>query len=303
MASGSLTTDLLQKSVHTLRSESAWIGSPRTEATASSIFAMALRVPALAHFSVHVPFTAFPYRLVELLRRGDGQDDEFEWQTRIAGFFATPSCCLDRFSEHIRQMFASEQELRSDRAQEMLNLICEHIDCSTYSTERLHSSNSRRARSRTSTHEMSLPQVAAYQAEGIPLSCRLFKCLQAETPEHSRSSKRKSGEEGTDPPPAKKKRGGGGGWRAFLHCEGQGEGHKDLHDLCLRYNSLSDEERNKFRELGRDATQLHRQGRAFPRTFLQASTERVAQLLEGKSLQMVLGGSLVSSAHSLASAE
>ena len=189
-------------------------------------------------------------------------------------FLSMPLCCLDEFSCHIRQQFHSERLLASSECQQILHLVLEHLDGSTYSTERVHSCNLRRARARTFTHSMSVPQVAAFQAEATPHLCRTFETLQAQEATSGRGNrKRKLSAAGL----SSKRGGGGGAWRAFVHVRGQGAGAADFSHLAEVYRDLPDNEKEAFVSLGKQGTLLHRDGdSSFPRPFRASECQTLA---------------------------
>ena len=185
-----------------------------------------------------------------------------DWEANAMAFLSTPRCGLDAFSQVFQEEFGTVVALASERCQQILHMLLRELELSTYSTERLHSSNSRRARARYATHSLTVPQMAVAQSEGIPQCCRPFAKLQASTDvSASKGQKRKRLEAGaTD----RKKRGGGGAWRAWLHVHGQGTGKIDWHQQSLDYQACGDEEWNRMQEIGKQATILNRTGRAFP---------------------------------------
>ena len=257
------------QTVQMLRNEISWLGTPHNEAVASTVMAFCLRSVAVAHYDLHMPYSGYPNKLAKLLLEGSTFREVSLWQEEVAVFLSTPMCCLDPFSKKWREMFHSEALLRTKRAQMMLHMVCEQLDTSTYSTERLHSSNARRARSRTFTHELSLPQMAAYQSEAFPL---YYKAVTSMQPLRNKvREKRKAEDQLPEATEAKRKRGGGGSWRSFLHVRSQGDGRPDWHRLSEEYSALTEDELSMFHHLDQRATLLHREGQAFPRSLLQHS--------------------------------
>ena len=175
LASGELAAEMMIALVSRLRDELTSQNAPRTEQAASLIFAVYLRVAALACYEVEVQFAAYPYKLVLLLcPPGSHEDRHADWEEQAASFLTCPSCCLDTFSAELQRRFPTSISLQTQECQQMLQALFLELDCTTYSTERAHASNARRVRARNSTHELTLAQTAVCQAEAIPHSCHRF---------------------------------------------------------------------------------------------------------------------------------
>ena len=292
LTSGQLTSPLMASVVHSARDPMEWRNCPHTEAAASSIVSVTLRVAALTCYELELPFQGYPYKLMDLLRpvRPTVQQDA-EWQESVAVFLSAPPCCLDSFSLAFRRRFSTPEQLEAQRCQQLLHCLCLQLDCTTYTTERLHSTNARRVQARRSTRSLSLAQAAAFQTEGVPLACRHFKKLQSQATAPAPSRKRKLHDE-DESKERPKRRGAGGAWRAFIHTNGQGIGRTDFADLAGQYWALSDEEYQHFAQLGKQATALSRSyanTRAFPLTH-RAAMVKVQPRIPGPTLQTVLAG-------------
>ena len=175
LASGSLTIDLMRNVLSTLRREDAWQIAPHTEEVASTIFAVGLRAAAAASHFVHLPFTGYPHKLVDLLYpHGVSPETHADWEEKVAQFLSMPPCYMDSFSLQFRSQFSTSRALQSEMCQQMLHAVTRQLECSTYSTERLHSGTARRCRARTSTHSASLAQIALEQVEAIPHGCNIL---------------------------------------------------------------------------------------------------------------------------------
>ena len=237
LASGEIAAELMAKTVAGLRNELSWQQIPHTEENASLLFSVHLRVAATSVHDLVVPFSAWPYRLVELIY--PSQADVFahsDWEERVAIFLSAPACQMDRFSRAFRDSYNTAEALHSKLCQELLKALCRELDGSTYSTERLHASTSRRVRARISTHQMSLAQAAAFHSQGIPHSCLRFASL---LPSNSpKQQKRLIDDADATDKRSKRQKCAGGSWRAFLHCQAQGPGRKNLHDLAMQYGAL-----------------------------------------------------------------
>ena len=254
--------------VSRLRSESTSQTAPHTENAASLIFAVYLRAAALACYELELPFAAYPYKLVKLLcPHSDDEARQAQWEEDAAVFLTCPPCCLDAFSAQFQSTFPTWISIQSLECQQMLEALFLEVDCTTYSTERAHSSNARRVRTRTSTHQLTLAQTALCQAEAVPHACHRFQSLQQGHTGHKRKRAFVADHNVEEDEEACKSKGYGGAWRAFLHCRAQGPGRKSFSTLAENYRELSPESHRHYEELGKEATVLRRNyglSRAFP---------------------------------------
>ena len=294
--SGEFAKRLVVNSARTLLNEASWSQAPHTEASAAIIFAVVLRVAAVACYDLLLPFNGYPYKLVELLYPSEATpENEAIWQESALQFLTLSPCCLDAFSLHFRGLFREITDLRGATCQQMLHALCQQLDGSTYSTEKLHSLNSRRICARSSTHQMSLPQAAVFHMEAIPQGCRQFHGFHA-CHGHPQQHQKRALPQQDSGRGVKKRRGGGGGWRAFVHRQGQGEGSANFKDLASQYRRLSPENRAAYQELGRQASAVHRHHpgtRAFPLTHKTALKKSEPKVKVGPTFKDVLTGAKI----------
>eukprot|EP00971_Amphidinium_carterae_P015277 301410-Amphidinium_carterae.1 len=83
----------------------------------------------------------WPYKLFNLINTPE------DAQALLTSADAHP-CMVDAFSQSIMACYGSVEALQGDEAREVLATTSLQAICSTYSTERLHSSNARRCKAR-----------------------------------------------------------------------------------------------------------------------------------------------------------
>ena len=138
-----------------LLSSGQWQDLPKTNAQQAFIVQMVLRPCAVLYELVVVKHRGFPHRLFSLLLV-EGLEE-----TIVAEAQAFP-CLLDEFSEAFLARYPDAASLRTLEARCVLSMIALQAMNNTHGTERLHSSNARRARSRTHTHVIKLHDVAMF---------------------------------------------------------------------------------------------------------------------------------------------
>ena len=126
---------------------------PQTEATASTVFKLALRQAAVLYeLVVSRCRHAFPYQLFMLL-------DHPEESARVIAIAREKPCVLDEFSRDFLAVYNSEQLLQGEDARQTLAAVGAQLVANTHSTERLHSRHARKAALRAQTTRMSLPDL------------------------------------------------------------------------------------------------------------------------------------------------
>eukprot|EP00971_Amphidinium_carterae_P352972 6492784-Amphidinium_carterae.3 len=257
---GSLATSALQRQLRTYRNDSWWHSAPCTQHAASDIFRLTARSAGMLYANVLLRFSGYPYRLAEMVRPGDAQDE-----ARRAFLDARP-CMLDVFSLELRNDFPTMEALRSDECQVMIRCALEALDMSTFSTERLHSQNARRIISRNMTHPLRMEQAGMFHAGmAAPEFAQEVHGIELAV------AKRPASFPVASENAAKKRRGGGGAFRAFLHLRSQTDapGHRtQFKNKREEYRNLDADTKRQCVELGRQATALHQRGLpSFPKTY------------------------------------
>ena len=222
---------------------------PQTEDAFSKIFRLWCRAPAVVYQLVFVPSSGFPYKLFKLLASRDVATCE--------AMLTTPKCMLDPGSQKFISRFDTLDKLMYDSdVLQCLGALAMTMQGTTYSTERIHSSNARRRRGVVHTNVPSLDKLAWQHAAFAG-----FEWLRAHPGTHIQQVGNK--QEAVPAPAApgkrafrtrkpKRKRGGGGAWRAYCHHQiSELKVPNDFKVLADRYKQLSEDELLFYKELGR----------------------------------------------------
>ena len=154
--------DALVASANSLCDPTLWSHLDPTEESAFHIFTSMLRPTSVQWDLVVRRCTQYPYKLFQLLRNPQHAGE------RLAESRQHP-CLLDPLAKSFFEKYATVEAIQSNEAMEVLKVLGLQVVGHTWSTERLHSSHSRRSRSRIQTHTMQLPQVALWhQARAAP---------------------------------------------------------------------------------------------------------------------------------------
>ena len=261
LQSGCMWHAALQRSAAKLGDATLWAHLPPTEAQASMLFKVFLRIQSCIYDFLAARYRCWPLRLCDLLLWP--QKDSADHDLALAEFLSAPSCLLDEMSQHIRDTFPSPRLLSSQACQVQIHVLMLQISGSTYDTERLHSRSGRSQKSRYMTHTLATEDMAvAHTAAGGPQTASIF--LQADQRHSGKRSKAMGGAAGAAKPAPR--RGGGGPCRAFLHslaiqqCEQSGR--FSMAKAQAAYRELSAEQKARFAEMGRAGTVQHRLGNA-----------------------------------------
>ena len=131
-----------------LSSREVWSLCVQDENSASNIARLCLRASAVAYELIQWRRDSFPCKLFKII------DSEAAAQQAFDVFTSSP-CLLDEFSWRHISAFPSVAALRSQESIQILAAVAVHFQGSIYSTESLHSRNSRRAKHRL-THDLAL---------------------------------------------------------------------------------------------------------------------------------------------------
>ena len=141
----------MQQCHHILVDDTLWSSHDYTEQVAGQISRYILRTASLVH-EIMLKCQMFPVRLFGILEGADAG--------AIIRDAAFSPCLVDSFTATFLGTFGTEEALASQEARLALQAIGGHAYGNIHSTERLHSSHSRRARTRSQTHKMRLDQVS-----------------------------------------------------------------------------------------------------------------------------------------------
>ena len=279
LLSGELAFTALRSSNALLHSPDIAMFMPPTEIASSKLFRAFARMWAVMYDNMHKRYTEYPYKLRLLISPSADLD------VHIACFLSAKDCALDQFSKALRKDFGTEEQLKSVEFQQMLKIFFWHMDTSTYSTERLHSQNTRRTRVRAQvTHQLPLHQVALSHA-GVAAPAEVRE-LVSERPSTKMQKQQKKRDVPTAPS-KKRKRVGGGAARAYLHIAAQGvSGQRPSFSKLLQgYRTLDDDSRAYYQSLGEAGMKAHRSGtRSFPSTYRRSQHAAEVHLQQQSSM-------------------
>ena len=148
-----------------LESAELWEFLPQHEGNASLIFRLTMRVAAAIYTLLWNKVQGFPFAIFKLIAD----------PTQATELLARPQCMREGLARHVFHFFPTEELLSSEECRQYLSGIAHMLKCHTYSAERLHSRNSRRARARVQSHRCTLPFIAMPHTNfaAAPLTQRL----------------------------------------------------------------------------------------------------------------------------------
>ena len=217
-----------QETFRNLFSATLWEDMVQTEETWSTIVRNSLRPAAAIWMLVYVRTKSCPFSLFKLL----APMGLVEWQEVAEKLLQTPVCLRDSFATHFLALFGDQPSLLSERARQVLSCVASQMSTNTYSVERCHSRNARRARHRVHTH--------VADARAIALTHQGFAgpewAYRALGKAHKRDRERPAAAAGPRQR-HKRRRGGGGAWRSYLshHLKNRKWTGRQMHLLAQRY--------------------------------------------------------------------
>eukprot|EP00971_Amphidinium_carterae_P293578 5828643-Amphidinium_carterae.2 len=256
---GTWSLEALQFSYRTCTDREVWACAhiAETEAMRSKIMSVNMRTAACVWEGIHRKTSSYPLRLFSLLF------DRSMGNART--ILECPRCMQDTFTVSILQEFTTPEALLSDDLQQMLSAMAALALGCTFSTERLHSKNARRARTRVHVKRPDAADVGLAHQGWVgpaflkPLEVPTAKRQQGR-PKKTRkktkkkeSSKRKRVRVNALDDARKSRKGGGGAWRyhVYLHGHGGKFTGDSIKELASSYHSLSADTKAEYAELGR----------------------------------------------------
>ena len=220
-----------------------------TESMRTKILRVVSRPVAVFVELVETRVKGYPFQVFEIINPSKNPDQEVE------ELLACRQCMLDPLAKFLRDRYGPSNGLRGAECVQLLHTLADLVAVTTYTVERSHSRNQRRA-ARAQLPTMHLHDVAlGHQGfAGLPL-------LVPEVPKpvtHRRGRPSKRCREGApeqqlpDPRPSKR-RGGGGAWRCFLsqHCAGKPFSKEHLLECSAAFRSLLPAEKAVYTAIGR----------------------------------------------------
>ena len=153
-------------------SQAPWESLLDTEECWTKIFKVGLRPAATVWLLVHLRTQTMPYSLFGLLSRVSRE----ELENLADQLHRTPTCMRDSFGKKFLALFPERDALLSETAKQILSSLATCMATNTYSVERQHAGNARRARCRVHTHVADVRALAlAHQgfsgpAVGMPVT-------------------------------------------------------------------------------------------------------------------------------------
>ena len=138
-----------------LRNTRLWECMSHTEAVATQLFQTFARVQAATYDYLLMRTRCYPLRLVDMLAVEQADREE-----AALALVTAPACTLDKFAQHWRSRHRSVTELLDETVCAELAMILHNVVGTTFCIERAHSCNLRRLKSRTMTHDLTLPDLA-----------------------------------------------------------------------------------------------------------------------------------------------
>ena len=225
-----------------------WGHLGETEELRSLIWKTAFRTLATIWQLITVPYTAWPWPLFRLLTA--------RTQEVAASILAAPPCLRDEWGARFVAEFSTPELLLSEHCHQLLTCIASMLQCSTYSTERLHSVNLRRSKTRVHVKRMSVAEVAKKHAAAGCFPWLLPKLLWSPKSvclrKRGRPKKKKQPQDQGAQPRKARRTGSGGAWRAFQHCRFAGRKFEpeELRQAAQEYRALSEDQLAHYRRLG-----------------------------------------------------
>ena len=255
--------DMMQKSMAQLVSGSLWGNYNETELFRSTLLMVSMRSPAVVYETVSRVTSKYPFKVFGLL---DNASDEV-----AEAIFLEKKCLLDPFTLGLIAKASSFRDLQSEQLQQLLKGLAVMMFGTTFSVERLHAQNARRARHRVHTHKPEIEHLALTHM-GLATADFLEPSFKANSAQHrgpgrprTKERKRKTPHTSTvndavdevDANPRKKQRAGAGGpWRFFIHERLAGEAFTAsvIKKLSDEYWQLSPEEWERCQRLGSEGS-------------------------------------------------
>ena len=253
LATGADTLPMLQQTMQTVQCEQKWRHLPCTESHQSQVLQSCMRPAAFIWRLLHLRCTNLPTALFALVKDPT--------PARAAALLETPLCRRDAFSRKFLNEHNTVERLTSANCIQLLTAAAFLIRGTTFSTERAHSKNSRRARMRVQTHAMQAYTLALPHAAGATprwLHPQYVSDLKRVAAKRGRPSKRtleQAGDGGAaDNDGPRRRSGGGGAWRAFLKHRLAGrqlpKSVDGMEALVNEYRNLGEHDRRMFKHIG-----------------------------------------------------
>eukprot|EP00971_Amphidinium_carterae_P292256 5801731-Amphidinium_carterae.1 len=156
---GNILPDFFRQSFDIFANSMLWENFEPTEAFRSELLKYSMRSACIVHQLIRLKVTGFPFKLLVLLNRNDA-----ELEQKASTLLATPPCMRDDFSQKFLQHFPDVASLCSLAAFHILSALARRLMLTTFTTEKLHSRNLRRAKARVVTSRMNIKDLALHHS-------------------------------------------------------------------------------------------------------------------------------------------
>ena len=251
--------NMLQTSAVSMHDAGRWRWMADTEHFRSKLLRSSMRPGSVVYQLLAVRVRGYPFKLFRLLETPSHEAAQV--------VINTPACLLDPLTRDVLCKFPTAEMLSA--ATDVLQVLAASalmLATTTFSSERAHSKNARRARATPSTHPKMIETLALSSAGWSGPSWLQPPKPKKPSKRRGRPSKKTKSasisdmpiddkgeaDQSSDRKGVKRRRGGGGGaWRAFVHDEVVQRGaSNDFKLLAEKYANLSPARKQFYRELG-----------------------------------------------------
>ena len=259
---GRLLDDCVQEATRILMSSSSFDHLPETEYMRSNIMRCCMRGAAFVWAKIKTKVQSYPFKIFALI------DNRSEALAASLLEESTCACLLDPWSRAFFQAFPTQVALLSEECHQLLVAVASLAICDTFSVERLHSRNARRARARGEGHKPQLKFLGLHhegyagpaflkppptQPKDRRPRGRPMKVFKRPSGGHLAEGRSEAGHHEAEGGRKGGRRGGGGAWRYFVfkHTHGSQLSAERMRALGRNYRALSHEEKQRYTAAGR----------------------------------------------------
>ena len=236
----------LRQGLRQICEASLWNNLVETEELRSDVWRTCCRPMAVIWQLLLLRLREWPFELFALLNNRS---------ERLARELLDERDCLkDAWTRHMMTLLDSPQKLISEPCTQLLSAMATLLQGSTYGTERLHSVNLRRSKTRVHSRRMSIAEIAKKHASFAAPPWLFPHVLQDPAQQKSgkkRGRPRKAEQEEGAPVPKKRRLGAGGAFRAFIHVKARSQQlNVELCAELAEYRQLTPDQKAYYIRLG-----------------------------------------------------
>ena len=243
LSNGKLVQDAVLEAMRQMQHPTLFAHLAETEKMRSDVFKYCLRAVAVLSCLLGPRHTTFPWKLFSLL--------DPEASAEGAAALLEARCMQDAWSQRFLNMYSTAEALAGEECRQLLCALSALIQGTTFSTERLHSSNTRRSKHRVQAKRMDVSTVALKHAAFASDSV-LRRMMQPVSGAKKRRGRRKKQLKEDRKVGGKRQRTSKlGSWRAYIHVAAAGEklSANRIRHLSGQYQNLPASERERFKLL------------------------------------------------------